>query len=240
MVYVKLTTKYGVHNGYRYKEGLNCLDGKFNSDNICGSGGLYFCDEKDIGKWISYSDKVMYYIWDVTLLDDSKLVDMGDKLKTDKFILQNKRTIWDDNELCKLAVQQNGDFFRFVKNQTEEICKLAVQEKCCALMYVEEQTEEICKLAVQNNYLALQYIKNQTEEICKLAVQHYGEALKFVREQTEEICKLAVQQNGHALRWVKNQTEEICKLAVQNNRYSFKFVKNQTEEICKLAVHLDG
>jgi hypothetical protein len=50
MVYVKLTTEDCVHNGYQYKEGLNCLDGKFNSDNIYGPGGLYFCDEKYIGK----------------------------------------------------------------------------------------------------------------------------------------------------------------------------------------------
>ena len=116
MVYVKLTTKDGVHNGYQYKEGLNCLDEEFNSDNICGKGGLYFCDKKDIGKWVNYGDKVMHYIWDVTLVDDSKLVDMGNKLKTDKFILQNKRTIWDNIELCKLAVQQNGSALGFVKD----------------------------------------------------------------------------------------------------------------------------
>ena len=42
----------------------------------------------------------MNYIWDVKLLDDSKIVDMGDK-----FILSNKRFIWDNEELCKLSVQ---------------------------------------------------------------------------------------------------------------------------------------
>ena len=108
MVYVKLTTEDGVHNGYQYKEGLNCLDSEFNSDKICAQGGLYFCDEKDIGKWVKYNNKKMDYIWDVVLLDDSKLANMTNKLKTDKFILQNKRTIWDNSELCKLAVQHNG------------------------------------------------------------------------------------------------------------------------------------
>ena len=49
----------------------------------------------------------MHYIWDVTLLDDSKIVNFGNKLKTDRFIIENKRTIWDNNELCKLTVQYN-------------------------------------------------------------------------------------------------------------------------------------
>jgi hypothetical protein len=50
-------------------------------------------------------------------------------------------------EICKLAVQQNGDALRYVKNQTEEICKLAVQQNGDALKYVKNQTEEICELA---------------------------------------------------------------------------------------------
>ncbi len=100
MVYVKLTTENCIHNGYQYKEGLNCLNEEFNNQNICCSGGLYFCRKKDICKWIYYNDKNMHYIWDVELCEDSKIVDMGDKLKTDKFILKNKRTIWDNYEMA--------------------------------------------------------------------------------------------------------------------------------------------
>jgi hypothetical protein len=48
MDYVKLTNKNSIHNGYQYKEGLNCLNGEFNHKRICGSGGLYFCNKKDI------------------------------------------------------------------------------------------------------------------------------------------------------------------------------------------------
>ena len=194
MVYVKLTTKDRVHNGYQYKEGLNCLEGKFNSDNICAEGGLYFCDEKDIGKWVNYGNKVMHYIWDVTLFDDSKLVVMGDKLKTDKFIIQNKRTIWDDNGLN----------LRYVVHQTEELCKLAVQE------FVKDQTEEICKLAVRQNGHALKYVDHQTDKICKLAVQQDGFSLEWVKNQTDEICKLAVRRNGHALESVKNKPKKYA------------------------------
>ena len=53
MVYVKLTTENDTHNGYQYKEGLNCLNGEFNNEKKCGPGGLYFCRKENIGKWIS-------------------------------------------------------------------------------------------------------------------------------------------------------------------------------------------
>ena len=36
-------------------------------------------------------------------------------------------------EICKLAVQQNGNALEFVKYQTEELCKLAVQQNGNAL-----------------------------------------------------------------------------------------------------------
>lgn len=165
-------------------------------------------------------------------------------------------------ELCKIAVQQNGYALQHVHRQTEELCKLAVQQSGYALAYVREQTEEICKAAVQQNGYALQYVRDQTEEICRLPVQLHGkkytwvihdvreqteelcklavenspESLRYVREQTEEICKLAVQQSGYALRYVHEQTEELCKLAVQQTGYALKYVKVQTEEICRLAV----
>jgi hypothetical protein len=169
--YVKLTTQDCIHNGYKYKEGLNTFNGKFNNKKICSHGGLYFCNKKDIGLWIYYNEKIMYYIWDVMLLDDSKIVNMGNKLKTDKFIITNKKCIWDDEELCKLAVRQNWNLLKYVKVQTKEICKLAIRQNIQALQYVKEQTEEICKLAVQQNGNALKFVKIQSDEICKLAVQ---------------------------------------------------------------------
>jgi len=53
--------------------------------------------------------------------------------------------------------------------ESEELCKLAVQNNGLDLEYVIKQTDDICKLAVQNNGMVLEYVKNQTEEIYKLA-----------------------------------------------------------------------
>ena len=199
MDYVKLTTKNCIHNGYQYKEGLNCLNGEFNHKKILGSGGLYFCPKEYFYLWIIYDDKFMYYIWDVELCEDSKIVDMGDTLKTDKFILKNKRTIWDNEEICKSILKKVGYGY--------------------TLQYVkpEVMNEEICKLAVQNNGLCLQYVKPElmNDEICKLAVKQNGNALRYVKPElmTDEICKLAIQQNGYALYYVRQkQTSEFFKL----------------------------
>ena len=243
MDYIKLTTENNTHNGYQYKEGLNCLDGEFNNEKICGSGGLYFCRKEDSYKLINYNDKVMYYIWDVELCEDSKIVDMGDKLKTDKFILSNKRSIWDNKELCKLSVSENGNALEFVKPEfmSYEICKLAVQQSGYALQYVipELMTDEICKLAVQRDGYALKYVpsKLMNEEICKLAVQQDGYALQYVPPElmNKEICKLAVQQDGYALQYVPPElmNKEICKLAVQNTLFAIQYIKCEliTDEI---------
>ena len=163
-VFVKLTNKDCIHNGYEYREGINIIDEPFNNEKICDKGGLYFCRQKDFAKWIEYNDNHMYWIWDVVILDDAKIVDMDDKLKTDKFILSNKRCIWLDYELCKLAVQQDGFALSFVKiEQNEELCKLAVQQNGLSLEYVKEQSIMLCKLAVKQDSESIQFVsKNLT------------------------------------------------------------------------------
>ena len=130
-------------------------------------------------------------------------------------------------------IKQDGYFINLLKKeeQTEELCKLAVQENGCSLKYVRNQTEEICKLAVQLDCIALKYVINQTEELCKLTVQQNGYVLQYVKNQTEEICKLAVQQNGSSLQYVNNQTEEICKLAVQQNGDALQYVPEHIKHL---------
>ena len=107
-----------------------------------------------------------------------------------------------EEQLNKLAVQEDGHALCYVENQTDDICKLAVRQNGYALQYVEIQTDDICKLAVQQNGCALYYVEIQTDDICKLAVQQNGLALQYVENQTEEIYELAIQQNPQALEWV--------------------------------------
>ncbi len=215
--YYKLTTDDENHNGYQFKDGLNIDTNPINT-NKCSQGGLYFTEGKKIYKWLSYNNKIMKYIREVEILDDSIICIEEDKYKTDKFVLKSRKIIFEDEEICKLIVKEYG----------------------LALYYVKTQTEEICKLSVEKDGLALEYVKDQTYEICKIAVKQYGLALKYVSDQTEELCKIAVEQDGYALKYVKTQTEEICKIAVEEDGYALEYVKDQTEKMCKLAIQKYG
>ena len=82
-----------------------------------------------------------------------------------KYIMEGEKL--DNGDYMYSLATKNRTLHRFVKEQTEEICKLAVQQDGIALQFVKEQTEEICKLAVQQNGHALKYVSTsfQTEEI---------------------------------------------------------------------------
>ena len=132
-------------------------------------------------------NKKLIYILNTIINIHSQFNMLQSNKKLYGYALQNE-------ELCKLAVQQNGLALEFVKKQfkTEELCKLAVQQNGFALEFVNKQTEEVCKLAVQQNGLALYYVKEQfkTEEICHLAVQQSELASKYVKQKsvTNEFC----------------------------------------------------
>ena len=232
--FVKLTNEESVHNKFAYKEGLNEDVLEFDPINDCVPGGLYFCKYEDFGRWINYRDELIMYTWDVKIPGTAKVVVMNDKVKCNKFILSNKRSIWDNEELCLEAVKQKGNALKYVKEQTEEMCLEAVKQNGYALRFVKEQTEEMCLVAVKQNGWALEYVKEQTDEICLEAVKQNGDALHFVKvEQTEELCLEAVKQNGRALKYVKERTEETCLEAVKQNGDAFHFVSDELKAICQ-------
>lgn len=93
----------------------------------------------------------------------------------------------------KKILYENGFLLGYIDidNQTEELCKIAVQNDGYSLVHVKNQTDEICKLAVKQNGFALQHVKNQTDEICNLAVYQNGHALEHVKNKTKEIRRLS-------------------------------------------------
>ena len=92
----KILTKSMIHNDFTYKMGINKLNEneKFIGEGDCLSGGLYFCEYKDIDKWINYKNDLKY-ICEVELLPDSKIYKQENKIKTDTFILKNKMLLSD-------------------------------------------------------------------------------------------------------------------------------------------------
>jgi len=248
------------HNGFQYQLGLNKDHVPFNPSGECAGGGLYFCSEDNLPKFLGYGETVGYF----TIPSDSKVYVEHEKFKCDQMVLENVVSLEEflkkeaclrflsknghalqyindqTPEICLAAVNQSGRALKYVKDQTPEICLAAVNQSGNALEFVKEQTPEICLAAVNQNGRALQHVKNQTPELCLVAVNQSGHALEFVKEQTLELCLASVREDGCALKYVNEQTPELCLAAVNQNGWALEFVKEQTPEICLAAVNQNG
>ena len=92
----------------------------------------------------------------------------------------------DEYQVHLSIVRNNWVSLNNFDHQTDEMCKIAVQQNGYALKFVNNQTDEMCQIAVQQNGYALQFVHNQTDAlqfvhmhyilyiICKIVVQKYG------------------------------------------------------------------
>ena len=100
MSFVKLTNYNEVHNGFKFKTGLNIDTIKFNPNRTSCRGGIYFIKECDIGNWLRYNDKFMHYKRPVQISDDARIYIEDGKYKVDKFEL-GEREVIDKNDYMK-------------------------------------------------------------------------------------------------------------------------------------------
>jgi hypothetical protein len=211
--YFKLLREGLIHKGFTYKPGLNVLSEPFNEAPMCGPGGLYFSEEKDIFQWLDWLyDDDIEWIAEVELCPDSRVVPLYRQYKADKFIL---------GPIYSLK--------EFINNPANT--KMAVQNCCATLCYVEDQRSDICLAAIQQDGTALQYVREQTPELCLAAVQQNGWALIYVKEQNQnpEICLAAVRQTWYALQFVKDQTAEMCLIAYAQDKAATQYFKYRTD-----------
>ena len=210
----------------------------WNNDKIENNGNeIQFMDEADNTVSLDYIKENWNILEPVCLwLNDLR------------FIPEHLRT----EEICKLAVKQNGRALDYVPYElrTKELYELAVQENGLNLFYVPEnyKTKELCEIAVKNNGEALRYIPKQLrmKELCEIAVKRNGWSLQYIplELRTKELYELAIQQKGEALYYVPEElrTKELCELAVKQNSLALRYISEhlRTEELCKLAVQQNG
>jgi hypothetical protein len=91
------------------------------------------------------------------------------------------------------AVKKNGLLIRNVEKQEEDICIVAVRQNGLALRFIKNRykTARICIIAVGQNGLALKHVKDQNEKMCLTAIKQNPMAIKFVAEKTDEMRNLA-------------------------------------------------
>ena len=97
-MYVKITNKHEIHNGFVYHDGLNELSDPFNDDptQSCVPGGLYFTYTKNVHKFYRYG----IYVRKISLPHDDpdfKIIKdpSGDKFRANKIILEKRYSLCD-------------------------------------------------------------------------------------------------------------------------------------------------
>jgi len=115
-------------------------------------------------------------------------------------------------QMCLVAVEQNGMMLQHVRKQTSEICLKAVSQNGRALQFVDEhfKTYKICSEAIRNNKVAIYHCMNHSTEFF----------LKLVKEDIiafEDLPEaLFVTRTGNLLynfmkeyRELKNEVKEL-------------------------------
>jgi len=182
-----------IHNNFQYKLGLNVDIVPFNPSGMCESGGLYFCEEAMCHHhWRGYDGKKVAII---EIPDDARVYEDGNKFKADKLIITEIIDFCDmPDDFWINILHKDYKALEYVKNQTDELCTLAIMQNGSAIQFVKNQTKELCELAINKDGTSLQYVRDQTDELCRSVVQKEGFRIQYVKNPTDELCDLAVQQ----------------------------------------------
>jgi hypothetical protein len=198
-------------------------------------------------------------------IQDPPLEVVRTALARDGYTLQYVREQDQDRDTCRIAVLQNPDAFRFVREcRTDDFVAKAIQykpidDKATALKTVKEdglllqlvtcQTPELCLAAVKQNGDALLFVQDQTPELCLAAVQQDGSALKYVPEthwQDRNFCLAALnvplrdEHVDYICGFITDWTNEEALLVAAYEGRIIKHIKNLTTELCLTAVKSVG
>lgn len=204
-VFVKLTCKDEIHNGYKYKTGINRDFRIFNPTGECSSGGFYFINKVDIKRWLSYNWKIMVWMRSVKIPDDAMVYcESGNKFKCDKFILGERIYLYHDSRYQYDLVKLNGFGLKYILVPHYEVKKKAVKRTPEAIQFVENPILELQKIAVLEDGLCIRFIKNPSEEICEFAVRQNSKAIRYINNPSEKLCKIVINKSPENIRYIKD------------------------------------
>lgn len=181
MSYYKLLNDDLVHYGFKYVEGLNVDTFKFNPNDSCKPGGLYYTDFEHIGSWASEGRTK---IAQVTLPPDAHVYNepCKTKWKADRLVLGPIRPLKD-----------------FLAEQTDDTIMRWLDQgyACQILAYFAPTSPVVCQWMVKKWQDALNYIPVHTAELSLVAVEAHPEALRCVKPEflTQELALVACRGN---------------------------------------------
>lgn len=105
--FFKITNTKENHNGFQYKDGLNILDKKFDSNekSSCSPGGLYFTTKEYISNFYNYGCNLRRIELPFNDPDFKMVKDpCGDKWRANKIILKEKYSLDDPNTYKQFGI----------------------------------------------------------------------------------------------------------------------------------------
>lgn len=123
-------------------------------------------------------------------------------------------------EVCKAALEANGNNLQYITNKTKEYCLMAVNSDGSALRYVprEMKSKEICVAAVRNNYFAIKHLPTADINILLAVAKEIkspralNDFSKLLPELDAETSEKLVKENKMMLAVIPNElkTKEMC------------------------------
>ena len=112
------------------------------------------------------------------------------------------RIMYQSNEICKFAIQNDWTNLKFVRRKTIDLGILAFNINCEAIKYIYKQPHFMRRKAVMTNGLLLRYIKKQNSQICEKAIKQNPLSLQFVNVPTIKLCRLALNLDPKTISFV--------------------------------------
>lgn len=162
---------------------------------------------------------------------------------------KNIANIQQYDELCELAIAQDGMAIQYIKNKKKKYIVAAIEQNGKAIQFVDNPTIEMYCMSVKQSRKAIKYIKNINYDMYMMFAKINGMILrhiicdiyaKLTLEQINNICFETVKQNWQALKYVKKQNEEINKIALEQTLSAIKFIKKPSMDLCIDVLQKDG
>lgn len=139
------------------------------------------------------------------------------------------------DKIYSMALHLDGLLLQHIVNQTIEDCKIAIVQNINSLKFVKNMTDEIIEFSTNVGPNALFHIKNQTLELCEKVYEKHKWGLQYMEYQTYNMCMDYLKRYEYNIYFIKNPTVEMYLLNIKicqgTYKYAFKRLLN-TEHVC--------
>lgn len=138
-------------------------------------------------------------------------------------------------KISRLAVLNNGNSIKYVKNRNKGLCRIAADKNPESLEHIplEIIDKELCMKCVTRKGMTLKYVPKDImdQEIVNLAILNDPNCIKYVPEEfkNDEVISTVLKYNGIFLKFFENKrlSDDLYYLSIKNNPLSFQYLPNR-------------